>query len=199
MKPLDRLARTETGEGSNEGTATTRIALGKLAGIKAGVGDIAPPASGNPDLRQHMAGFFQNRHTRAGIGLRRGDGPEKARRPAAHDHNLSGNAHARMLRNRRPLAIPETKRSRGHPTPWDSIEAIGRGGHRLRHQLRGYPTRCKRGLHPALAQEPPLEFLLRRCWIIPISEEVVQAIENIPESAITAVMEFEAPGRMSFP
>ncbi len=88
-EPLDGLAGAEARERADEGASAARVALGKLAGIEAGVGGIAASAARDADLGEHMAGFFENRDGGPGIGLGGGDGSEKPRRPAAGDHDVS--------------------------------------------------------------------------------------------------------------
>ena len=107
-EPFDRFTWAEPGEWTDERAAASRVALGEFAGIEAGVGDIATPTARDADLREDMAGFFQNGHAGAGIDLGGSDGSEKACCTTTDNNDSQRIVHRRTFRRRRALVITET-------------------------------------------------------------------------------------------
>jgi hypothetical protein len=106
LKPCDSVRRTEAIEGTDERPTTSWVAAGKLAGIEAGVSDIAPPTAGDSDFGKCARAFFQNHHAGMRRGLGSGNRSEEASRASADHDNLEMGIteHAALTPKERPNA-----------------------------------------------------------------------------------------------
>jgi hypothetical protein len=106
LKPCDSVRRTEAIEGTDERPTTSWVAAGKLAGIEAGVSDIAASTAGDSNFRKCAGAFFQNHHADMRRGLSsRNRSKETSRASADHDNLEMGIAeHAALTPKERPNA-----------------------------------------------------------------------------------------------
>ena len=90
IEPFHGVAGTEAAEWANQFLCAARVAGREFTGIKAGVGHIAPAATGDTDFGEEFWATFENGDVGTGCSFGAGDGSEESSRATADNDNSLG-------------------------------------------------------------------------------------------------------------